>query len=183
MDDEKLIISTNKILQIFFYICFSSLVLLSYFCFSSNYPFPKLGDAETINLQQLLILCLLGGIPGILVWSKNKMKTLAEISDIGERLKLYRKYAFLRQSVFFALGLFTLLIHVFTMMENALVLFGVLILLCMFIVPTKGRLEEEAQLIKLQPKTEMEPELESELMSEPQTDEESGQEQKPEQKP
>jgi len=149
MDNEKLILSTNKRLQFFFYICFSSLVLLSFFCFSSNYPFPKLGDAETINLQQLLILCLLGGIPGILFWSKNKMKTLAEISDIGERLKLYSKFAFIRQSVFFALALFTLLIHIFTVMENALVLFGVLILLCVFIIPTIGRLEEEAQLIKL----------------------------------
>jgi len=61
-------------------------------------------------------------------------------------LRLYKKYVQIRQSVFFILGFFILFIQVFTSMKGAVMLFCVVICICLFIIPTKGRLEMEAQI-------------------------------------
>jgi len=166
MQNESLINSTNKKLKTIFYIWFFGLLVLFFFCFTMEYSIPKLNEALGINLQQVLILCMLGGIPGILVWSRNKLKTLAEIADISERLKLYCKYIYIRQSVFFALAFFTLFIMAFTIMSGAFLLFWVVICLCMFIAPTKGRIVTEACLTEPELKQDPEQELEQEPESE-----------------
>lgn len=145
MENETIISSTNKSLRINFYIWYVVLIATGVFCFIANYPFPKLKASLSVNLQQLLILCLLGGIPGILVWTKNKLKTLAEISDLGKRLRMYEKYVHIRQSIFFILGFFVLFMQVFTSMKGALMLFCVVVCICVFIIPTRGRLVNEAQ--------------------------------------
>ena len=146
MENEALIISVNKLLRSNFYLWYFVLIVSGAFCFITKYPFPKLNVVLSVNLQQLLVLVLLTGIPGILVWSKNKMKMLSEISDISSRLRLYRKYVQIRQSVFFILGFFILFMQLFTSMKGAVMLFFVVICICLFIIPTKGRLEIEAQI-------------------------------------
>ena len=151
MENEALIISTEKKLRINFIICFLMLLVLGFLCFAMSFPVTKLNATATINLQQLLVLSLLGGIPGALVWTKNKMKTLVDISNIEKRLKQYKKYVRIRQSVFFVLGLFILFVHVFSIMKGALMLFMVVVALCFFIVPTRGRLNTEAHLTEPEP--------------------------------
>lgn len=146
MENEELIISTNRSLKKNFYIWYFVLMALGVFCFVTKYPFPKLNASLSVNFQQLLILCLLAGIPGILVWTKKRMKTLAEKSDISIRLRLYEKYVHIRQSVFFILGFFILFMQVFTFMKGALMLFCVVICISLFITPSRGRLEDEAQI-------------------------------------
>jgi hypothetical protein len=146
MENGALIILINRSLRSNFYIWYFVLIASGVFCFITKYPFPKLDVALSVNLQQLLVLVLLTGIPGILVWSKNKMKMLSEISDISSRLRLYKKYVQIRQSVFFILGFFILFMQIFTSMKGAVMLFCVVICICLFIIPTKGRLEMEAQI-------------------------------------
>ncbi|MCK9312130.1 MAG: hypothetical protein M0P26_07630 [Bacteroidales bacterium] len=143
MEKEALIISTNKKLKTDFYIWYGFLIALGIFSFKTNYPFPKLNDSLAINLQQVIILCLLGGIPGVLIYAKNKIKRLVEIPEIERRLDQYKRYVHIRQTVFFVLGFLILFIQVFTMMGSALMLFAVIIFLCLFITPTRSRLEAE----------------------------------------
>ncbi|MFA7043004.1 MAG: hypothetical protein WC186_01515 [Bacteroidales bacterium] len=147
MEKEALIVSTDKKLKTDFYLWYGILIALGIFCFKTSYPFPKLNDSLTIHLQQVIILCLLVGIPGVLIYAKNKMKTLVDVSDIGKRLSLYEKQVRLRQTVFFVLGFLILFIQVFTLMSSALMLFLVIICLCLFIAPTRSRLETEAGII------------------------------------
>jgi len=147
MEKEALIVSTDKKLKTDFYLWYGILIALGIFCFKTSYSFPKLNDSLTIHLQQVIILCLLFGIPGILIYTKNKMKTLVDVSDIGKRLSLYEKQVRLRQTVFFVLGFLILFIQVFTLMSSALMLFLVIICLCLFIAPTRSRLETEAGII------------------------------------
>jgi|GEM_PF-1507781 len=147
MEKEALIILTDKKLKTNFYIWYGILIALGLFCFKTSYPFPKLNESLTINLQQLIILCLLLGIPGILIYAKNKMKMLGDISDIEKRLSLYEKQVRIRQTVFFILGFLVLFIQVFTLMSSALMLFLVILCLCLFIAPTRSRLETEAGII------------------------------------
>jgi len=174
MENEKLIFSTNKKLRINFYSWFFALLFSAVIVFIVNIPIAKLEVSLAISLQQVLILSMLGGIPGILYWSKTKIQNLADISDIDKRLKLYSKYVLIRQSVFFILGFFALIMHVLTIMNGALILFMVVIGLCVFIAPSKGRLETEAFLFKpeLEPETESESEDESEEAEETEQSEE-----------
>lgn len=141
-----LIFSTLRKLKTHFLIGYLLLITVGVFTFATTLPFSKLSDSVSINLQQLLILCLLGGIPGALVWTRNKIKTLTELKDIAKRLKRYEYFVRVRQTIFFVLGFFILFLHTFTRMNGAFMLFMVVVLLCMFIVPTRGRLETEAHL-------------------------------------
>jgi|WetSurMetagenome_2_1015567.scaffolds.fasta_scaffold230475_2 hypothetical protein len=167
IDKEKLIVSTDKKLKVIFYSFLGALVLLGILVSTLHFSFFGLNKSLVVNLQQLLVLCMLGGIPGILIWSKNKMKDLVEISDIGVRLKLYEKYAYIRQSVFFFLGFSALLMQVVTAMKGALILFLVVFCLCMFIVPTRNRLLAETSLMESEPEVEDGTEIEQESNSDP----------------
>jgi hypothetical protein len=148
MENKALILSTVKRLKINFYVWFVILIGLSIFCFNTNYPFQKLNDAVSVNLQQVFLLCMLGGIPGAFIWTKNRMKALNQISDIGLRLRQYEKLVHIRQSIFFILGLFILFMQVFTVMKGVLMLFLMIICLSLFIIPSKSRLETESQLME-----------------------------------
>jgi hypothetical protein len=146
MENEKLISAVNKRLKIHFWTWLTVLVLLGVFCFLNPSVFPKLGVGLHISLQQILILCLMAGVPGILYWSKNKMKKLVEIQEVEERLKLYSRYVHIRQSFFFLMFFFILVLYAFTNIKMALMLLGALLCLCLFIVPTRSRLMSEASL-------------------------------------
>lgn len=148
MENSTIIRSTVKKLKVNFYSSFAALAVLCVLGFSLKLPAPTLEPSTVINLQQLVILSLLAGIPGILVWSRNKMKTLVELNSIEERLKKYVFYVWIRQSVFFFLAFFVLMMHVLTHLNNAAMLLGVIFLLSMFIVPSKSRLESEAALLE-----------------------------------
>jgi len=171
MENENLILATTKRQRLDFYIWFFILLFSGVIVFMVKLPFPKLEATLAIGLQQVLILSMLGGIPGVLYWAKNKMQDLAEISAIDKRLKRYSTYVLIRQSVFFILGFFALILQVITIMNGALILFLVVIGLCAFIAPSRSRLETEAFLVEPEPKDESEPASEDE--SEPASEDES----------
>lgn len=159
MENSTIIRSTVKKLKVTFYSSFAVLVALCVLGFSIKLPAPTLEPATIINLQQLVILSLLGGIPGVLVWSRNKMKTLVELNSMEERLKKYVFYVWIRQSVFFFLAFFVLIMHVLTHLNHAAMLLGVIFLLSMFIVPSKSRLESETALSETFRDTDQEDDL------------------------
>lgn len=147
MNNEELIHTIDKKLKVNFYSFFAVLILLCALILTVYLPIQKLDAVLSVNLQQVLIVALLAGIPGGLVWSKDKMKELESISNIPARLKLYKKYALIRQSIFILLGFLTLTMHLLTVMKGALMLFAVVVLLCAFIAPSRSRMETEAFLI------------------------------------
>jgi hypothetical protein len=172
MNDERKIVAVQRKLKTNFLVWFLILIVLAIVCFTTDFGFSRLNDALAVNMQQLLILALLGGIPGVLVWSRNRMKMLVEVSDVCLRLRRYEKYATIRQSVFFILGLLVLFMHVLTSMNGTFMLFLVVICLCMFILPTRGRLEAETHL--MEPEPEFKPDSESEIFLDPESDPDSG---------
>lgn len=146
METNLVILSTQKKLKTRFTVWFSVLIGVGAWCFLSDVVFPKMDASIGVNLQQVLILCMLGGIPGVLVWSKKKMRQLVDVADISDRLRRYAHYVQIRQTVFFSLGFAVLFLYVFSVMNGAFMLFMVVVCLCVFIVPTKGRLELEAHV-------------------------------------
>jgi len=147
MNNEELILSIDKKLKINFYSFFLVLILFCVLILTVYLPIQKLDAALSVNLQRVLIVALLAGIPGGLVWAKDKMKELESISSIPIRLNLYKKYVLIRQYIFITLGFLSLAMHVLTVMKGALMLFAVVVLLCAFIAPSRSRMEAEAYLI------------------------------------
>jgi hypothetical protein len=148
MENEQQIQAIVKSLKSEFYIWFSILVVLAVLSFVFGGSMDKLNPSLTISLQSLLLLAMLVGIPGTLVWFRNKMKLINEISAIPIRLGRYEKYSRIRQSVFFIMELLVLFMQVFTVMKGALMLFMVVLVISFFIVPSRGRLMMEAGLLK-----------------------------------
>lgn len=95
------------------------------------------------NLQQILILLGLGGLPGILVWSSREVKKLRATSFTGDRLTRYSKVLYVRLAVFTSIGLYTLLVQYLTQMKGALMFMMVVFVLFIFVWPTKGRFKTE----------------------------------------
>lgn len=158
MNNEELIQTIDKKLKINFYSFFLVLVLFCVLILTVDLPIQKLDAALSVSLQQVLIVALLAGIPGGLVWAKDKMKDLENVSSIPDRLRLYKKYALIRQYIFITLGFLSLAMHVLTVMKGALMLFAVVVLLCAFIAPGRSRMETEAFLIQPEVEANEEPE-------------------------
>jgi hypothetical protein len=146
--NEQQIQTIVKNLKFSFYSWFFVLLALAILSFIFGSVTDKLKPSLAIALQSLLLLVLLGGIPGTLVWFRNRMNGLSQIRDLKLRLERYAQYARVRQSVFFILGFLVLFMQVFTVMKGALMLFLVVIVVSMFIVPSRGRLMMEAGLLK-----------------------------------
>jgi hypothetical protein len=154
--DEKQIQVVVKNLKRSFYFWFFVLIFFSVLSAIFGSAMDKLNPSLTISLQSLLLLALLGGIPGTLVWFRNRMKELSQIGDFNLRLARYERLARMRQSIFFMMELLVLFMQVFTIMKGALMLFFVVVLVSLFIAPSRGRLMMEAGFFK--PEDEMEEE-------------------------
>lgn len=151
---EKQIQAVVKSLKTELYIWFAALAVLAVMSVFFASDMKKLDPTLTITLQSILLLLMLLGLPGIFMWFRNKMAVLAKESDIPKRLNRYETYSRIRQSLFFLFGVMVLFMHVFTVMKGAPMLFAVVVLLTMFILPSRGRLIMEAGLTK--PEEELE---------------------------
>jgi hypothetical protein len=114
----------------------------------------KFEPSLTVSLQSVLLLLLLGGLPGVFIWFRNKMTALTKVSDIEKRLVKYEGYSRIRQAVFFVFGLLILFMYVFTVMKGAPMLFLMVLVLSMFILPSRGRLMMETGLLKTEEEAE-----------------------------
>ncbi len=145
---EKQIQSIVKSLKTECWIWFSTLVLLAIMSVYFAPIMKKLEPSLTITLQSILLLLMLLGLPAIFMWFRNKMALLSKEMDIPKRLNQYETYSRIRQALFFIFGFLVLFMHVFTVMKGAPMLFMVVVLLTMFILPSRGRLVMEASLTK-----------------------------------
>lgn len=145
---EKQIQTIVKSLKTECWIWFATLAILAVMSVYFAPEMKKLEPALTITLQSILLLLLLIGLPSIFMWFRNKMALLSKEMDIPKRLNRYETYSRIRQALFFIFGLLVLFMHVFTIMKGAPMLFMVVILLTMFILPSRGRLLMEASLAK-----------------------------------
>jgi signal transduction histidine kinase len=160
---EKQIQSIVKSLKTESWIWFATLAILAVMSVYFAPIMKKLEPGLTITLQSILLLLMLLGLPATFMWFRNKMAELSKEMDIPRRLNRYETYSRIRQAVFFIFGLLVLFMHVFTYMKGAPMLFMVVILLSMFILPSRGRLVMEASLAKPE---EEEPKNEEDLGSE-----------------
>lgn len=145
---EKQIQSIVKSLKTESWIWFATLAILAVMSVYFAPIMKKLEPTLTITLQSILLLLMLLGLPVIFMWFRNKMALLSKEMDIPKRLNQYETYSRIRQALFFIFGLLVLFMHVFTYMKGAPMLFMVVILLSMFILPSRGRLVMEASLAK-----------------------------------
>ena len=145
---EKQIQAIVKSLKTEMYIWFGTLAILAVMSVFFAPQMKKFEPSLTITLQSILLLLMLLGLPGIFMWFRNKMAELAKVTDIPKRLSRYENYSRIRQSLFFLFGFMVLFMHIFTIMKGAPMLFAVVILLTMFILPSRGRLIMEAGLAK-----------------------------------
>ena len=145
---EKQIESIVKSLKTECWIWFVALAALAVMSVFFAPVMKKLEPNLTITLQSILLLLMLIGLPGIFMWFRNKMALLSKEMDIPKRLSRYETYSRIRQALFFVFGFLVLFMHVFTIMKGAPMLFMVVILLTMFILPSRGRLTMEASLAK-----------------------------------
>jgi len=145
---EKQIQSIVKSLKTESWIWFATLAILAVMSVYFAPIMTKLEPSLTIILQSILLLLMLLGLPAIFMWFRNKMAELSKEMDIPKRLNRYETYSRIRQALFFIFGLLVLFMHVFTYMKGAPMLFMVVILLSMFILPSRGRLVMEAGLAK-----------------------------------
>jgi len=151
---EKQIQAIVKSLKTEMYIWYAALAILAVMSVFFATSMQKLEPGLTITLQSILLLLMLLGLPGTFMWFRNKMTALLKETDIPKRLNRYEGYSRIRQAIFFAFGLMVLFMHVFTIMKGAPMLFAVVILLTMFITPSRGRLIMEAGVAKLEEEVE-----------------------------
>lgn len=145
---EKQIQVIVKSLKTECYIWFVTLGILAVMALIFAPDMKKFDPSLTITLQSILLLLMLIGLPGIFMWFRNRMIALLKETDIPKRLNKYETYSRIRQAIFFVFGLLILFLHVFTVLKGAPMLFAVVIVLTMFILPTRGRLVMEAGLLK-----------------------------------
>jgi hypothetical protein len=145
---EKQIQSIVKSLKTESWIWFGTLAILAVMSVYFAPIMKKLEPGLTITLQSILLLLMLLGLPAVFMWFRNKTIELSKEMDIPKRLNRYETYSRIRQALFFIFGLLVLFMHVFTYMKGAPMLFMVVILLSMFILPSRGRLVMEASLAK-----------------------------------
>jgi len=145
---EKQILAIVKSLKTECWIWFVTLGILAVMSFFFAPVMKKLEPSLTITLQSVLLLLMLLGLPGIFMWFRNKMAALAKEMDIPKRLNRYETYSRIRQALFFIFGFLVLFMHIFTIMKGAPMLFAVVIVLSLFILPSRGRLIMEASLTK-----------------------------------
>lgn len=151
---EKQLSAIVKSLKTEMYLWFGALAVLAVMSLYFGPLMKKFEPSLTVSLQSILLLLLLGGLPGVFIWFRNKMTALTKVSDIEKRLVKYEGYSRIRQAVFFVFGLLILFMYVFTVMKGAPMLFLMVLVLSMFILPSRGRLMMETGLLKTEEEAE-----------------------------
>lgn len=119
------------------------LIALCFVVFNPDNGNPIVTGVVATNLQQILVLLGLGGLPGVLVWSSREVKKLKTATYTGDKLARYRKVVYVRLAVFFAVGLYALLVQYLTAMKGGLMFMMVVFVLFVFVWPSKARFEAE----------------------------------------
>jgi len=117
--------------------------ILAFFVFNPSNPLPGLSPLAATNLQQLLIMMGLAGLPGMLVWSSKEVNRLKKVTDETERLNRYKRIVLVRLGVLTGLALLTLLVYYATHMNGALMYLLILLVMFVFVWPTRSRFEAE----------------------------------------
>lgn len=162
--------NSQKILKIAYLFTFIALLIFGAYVFSSGVKITQLDHLTSINIQQLLILLVLICTPGVLVWSKKKVKLLRVVESLEIRLKEYHKIELIRLAVFGILGFLTIIVQLLSDLTGIAMLFLIVLFLFMFIWPTKSRMEQETGYIE-NAESEEDKDLNEELNEE---DEEEG---------
>jgi hypothetical protein len=108
-----------------------------------NLTVPTFGKTLSYNIQQILIILVLIGLPGVLLWSSKQVKILKEIDAMEERLDGYKKVLKTRLLIYSILAFITLFIQLFTQMEGVGMFFMIILVMFVFIWPTRGRFMAE----------------------------------------
>jgi hypothetical protein len=144
---EPQIASIVKNLKSEFWIWACALGAMAVLSFWFGPKVNKLDGDTTISLQSMLLLILLVGFPGVFIWFRNRMQQLLGEVNLVKRMKRYQLFSRLRQFVFFILGLLILVVQVFTALKGGIMLFLIVVVLSMFILPSRTRLLMEAHLL------------------------------------
>lgn len=104
-----------------------------------NLIIPAFGKALSYNIQQVLIILVLIGLPGVLLWSSRQVKILKGTDAMERRLDGYKKVLKTRLLIYSILAFLTLFIQLFTQMEGVGMLFMIILVMFVFIWPTRGR--------------------------------------------
>lgn len=109
------------------------------------YPVARwmVSEQVRINLQQVLVMLAMLGIPGMLVWSKKEVARIRLLPDLPVRQRRYQKVLYLRLAVLIVLAVFSLIVHLLTAMPGGMMLYAALLLMFLFIWPTKSRMSHE----------------------------------------
>jgi hypothetical protein len=103
----------------------------------------KVPGETAVSLQQLLILLFFGLVPGTLYLTGKKMKKVMLIDDNEKKIESFYKIEILRLAAFGTLGIFTLLIQLFSTLKGIEALFVIIVFLFVFIWPTLNRMMQE----------------------------------------
>lgn len=119
------------------------LIILCFVVFSPGQVSPVLSGVTATNLQQVLVLLGLGGLPGVLLWSNRQVKRLKDLPSKDDRSTRYRMILYVRLAVYTLIAFYTLLVQYLTQMKGALMFMMVVFVLFAFVWPTKARFETE----------------------------------------
>lgn len=147
IQQDNQITAIVKTLKTEFWIWTIALAVLAILSFWFGPKMSKLDGDATISLQSLLLVILFTGFPGIFVWFRNRMQQLSDEMDLNKRLRRYELFSRLRQAVFFLFGFLILLVQVFTVLKGGIMLFLIVVVLGMFILPSRARLLMETHLL------------------------------------
>lgn len=136
----------HKRFKVLYLVSFICLLILGCTLYLTGINTPLFSHRASINLQQIVVLCVIGGIPGVLYWSKKKVTTLKTFESDEEKIKAYGKIVLARLMVFDFLGILTFFVCVSTDLKGSIMLYGIILLLFMFIWPTEGRFIQETEI-------------------------------------
>ncbi|MDP4276820.1 MAG: hypothetical protein Q8914_04210 [Bacteroidota bacterium] len=148
---------TNKFKQVYL-ISLVVLLLLDMLSFwlRMNVTLPSVSKALAITLQQLMVIVVIVGIPGVLFWSSKKIKILKTLVTMKERLAQYRKVVMARLAVYFIIGCVAIVIQLLANLKGGDMFFIVVLVMFVFIWPTNNRLKTETDFGKNPPVPENE---------------------------
>lgn len=124
----------------------AALVVLSIIVYYFESKMTKIQGYPAVQIQSLFILIMLVVLPGIFIWFKNRMKSIQTIDLAIERIQKYSTYARIRQYALFLLGFSVLVVQSTTRLEKGYLFIFVVLVMGIFIVPSRSRLILESGL-------------------------------------
>ena len=124
----------------------AALAVLSVMVYYFESKMTKIQGDSAVQIQSLFMLIMLVVLPGIFIWFKNRMKAIQTIENALEKIQRYLKYARIRQYALFLLGLLVLVVQSTRRLEKGYMFIFVVLVMGIFIVPSRSRLFLESGL-------------------------------------